>query len=118
MRTHLASRLTVALCVISLGCADQSTQPQQAKPASPPMTQMTEMSHMPMRTLRQEFLGLARNNPGFAAVYYNSEGALTINVATDSFDSNSVGNVMRWVQSFSGGTRSTAAPRLNRVAFS
>lgn len=109
MRRLLGSALVAGLCVTAIACSDPSTRPDGRV-----TTLRVTNSPVTPGTIRQQFLELARRNRGFAGVYRDSAGRLTVNVATDDFDSGRVANVMRWVRDFTGGSE-LGAPRINRV---
>lgn len=69
-------------------------------------------------TLHTEYLRLARLAPGFAGVFYDESGGLTINVATDSFHTDGIAMVREWANRHTTSSFAFQTPRLRRVSFS
>jgi hypothetical protein len=68
------------------------------------------------RNFREQLAALDSAAPGFAGVFFDDAGQLTVAVATDGFDAASVARVMEWVHEYSGPTRVVTRPNLRRVA--
>ena len=91
--------ISAAMLIAAAGCSDQPTNPR-------PTSQLQASSQFVTaqigraRTIADHWRSLASRAPGFQSVYYDSAGRLTINVASDSFNTAFRTLVLSWAAQY------------------
>jgi hypothetical protein len=64
-----------------------------------------------------EFRNLAQRAPGFAGIFFDDAGRLTISVAVDAFSPAATAEVLAWAASYSGAIEPAMTPAFRRVEY-
>lgn len=105
-----------ALVAILSACGDvPNTAPGQTMPVA--STQFLAAQRDGFRTLSDEYRYLAQRAPGFAGVFFDSAGQLTINVATHAFSVAARQEVMAWATKYAGAGGPNVVPRIVQTQY-
>jgi len=114
---RIAIFLVTGAAVVTQGCKNEDlVQPTSA------ITSYAKSGSLKQPTpfagsLRDQYEQLAAVAPGFAEVFFDKNGELTIAVATDSFSSTATENVLTWARAYSRAASSRTSARLRRVKY-
>lgn len=111
---QLALSFLATSAFLTAACSDASTP---TIPSTGPTMSRSLANNGGPRTFREEYRDLAKQVPGFAGVFLDSTGRLTVNFAPGSSDPVAVGKVVSWVQRVRPGL-DAVNPRIREVPFS
>lgn len=110
---------SVALIVIA-GCSPPSDQvaPRRDRvPGTVASAVAPTTLRVRGRSIRDQFRQLAHEAPGFAGIFFDQDGQLTVSVATEDFSSASMDRVLSWARQFSVSVAGKSNPKIRRVPY-